>query len=363
MWGMAMATFVYLGLLIWVRSGWSKMFSTEIPTPENWPFLSVLVPAHNEAENLQAFLPAILEQDYPAFELTVVLDRCTDGSAAVIAALQEEYPQLQVIEIAQSPEGWSGKKWAVARGVEAAKSEYIVWTDADCLVEPGWLTAMGQAFAQGYQLILGLGKYREEQGWLAHFVSFETLYTAFLYMGTAAKGHLYMAVGRNLGYHQDFYLQQGGMEAIRDRVSGDDDLLVNAAKIPDKTGFIFSPNSQSLSLPPASLEAWIRQKRRHISAGTQYDFWSKSLLTTLHGTHGLCYLALIISLLLGQSIGWTLGLYGVRLLLSFAIFSSVAKKIGWRLSFGRFPVLDLLYFIYNLVLVPIGLMTNKPAWT
>ncbi|MBL7797807.1 MAG: glycosyltransferase, partial [Saprospiraceae bacterium] len=107
--------------------------------------LSVLICARNEAENLRKNLPAVLEQQYPDFEVLVVDDDSTDDTPAVLHFFQEKYPCLRVLRI--SPKTTPGKKHALAQGIAAARHEHLVFTDADCRpAGPEWLEVLSFEF-------------------------------------------------------------------------------------------------------------------------------------------------------------------------------------------------------------------------
>lgn len=117
------------------------------PEPPRWPTVWVLVPARNEAACLPRTLPAVLAQDYPGpWRAVLVDDRSTDGTGEVARRLAAAGgARLAVVDGAPLPEGWAGKVWALAQGLEAAarapegRPEYLLLTDADIRHAPGSL--------------------------------------------------------------------------------------------------------------------------------------------------------------------------------------------------------------------------------
>lgn len=103
------------------------------PDPPEWPAVSVLVPARNEAALLPRTLPALLGQDYPGpFSVVVIDDRSQDGTAEVARGLGAE-----VVAGAPLPEGWAGKVWALEQGLPASRdAAYLLLTDADIIHAP-----------------------------------------------------------------------------------------------------------------------------------------------------------------------------------------------------------------------------------
>lgn len=119
------------------------------PPPAAWPPVRVVVPARNEAAVLPSTLPALLAQDYPGeWGVVLVDDRSADGTgeaARSIAGTAAAPGPLDVLAGAPLPDGWAGKVWALAQGVEAAAAHrpaYLLLTDADIVHAPGSLAAL-----------------------------------------------------------------------------------------------------------------------------------------------------------------------------------------------------------------------------
>ncbi len=93
--------------------------------------VSIMVPARNEEHNIERCVRSIMDQDYPDFELLVLNDNSEDQTGNVLAKLSETFPDLQVLEGAELPPGWSGKNWACHQLAQHASGEIYVFTDAD----------------------------------------------------------------------------------------------------------------------------------------------------------------------------------------------------------------------------------------
>jgi glycosyltransferase involved in cell wall biosynthesis len=174
--------------------------SFEEAIPEIPLGISIIICARNESENLTLFLPAILRQDYPDgfWEVVVVNDASGDDSDSVLAALKQEYPQLRVIDLpAEEDRRLPGKKYALDKGLDAAKFEIVLLTDADCYpASEQWLKTFAAAkLNSGKQIILGYGAYQALPGLLNKFIRWETVHTAMQYFSFArAKLKYCMAV-------------------------------------------------------------------------------------------------------------------------------------------------------------------------
>ncbi len=217
------------------------------PAPGAAPFpsapVSVIVCARNEALHLTAFLPAVLEQDFPEFEVIVVDDDSSDETAAVLQQFQQKYDRLRVIRLA--PKTGPGKKQALEAGIAAARYERLVFTDADCRpASPLWLRHIAGGFGKaGVEIVLGYAPAYTRSGLLNRWIRFETLQTAMQYFSFALAGLPYMGVGRNLAWLKPVFGRVQGFSRHRRIPSGDDDLLVNAAARGDNTALRLHPEA------------------------------------------------------------------------------------------------------------------------
>ena len=99
---------------------------------KNAPSVSVIIPARNEAVNIEACLDSITKSSYPNFEVIVINDRSEDETAALARSMSPgNAKRLVVIDGEELPEGWLGKPWACHQGANAASSQLLLFTDSD----------------------------------------------------------------------------------------------------------------------------------------------------------------------------------------------------------------------------------------
>jgi len=104
------------------------------------PFVSILVPAKNEEENISKCITSLFEQNYPNFEIIVIDDRSTDRTAQILKKLQQTGQQIQdklkILNLSELPHGWTGKTHALYEGSKIAKGKWLLFTDADTIHNP-----------------------------------------------------------------------------------------------------------------------------------------------------------------------------------------------------------------------------------
>ena len=123
------------------------------------PFLSIIVPARNEEQNIENCIKSLLTQNYPHFEVIAVDDNSTDNTLEILMNIREKISHLQpsaeqslpssasslltsstsstsnirlhVISLKDKPQGWKGKTWAMQQGYLQSKGDILLFTDAD----------------------------------------------------------------------------------------------------------------------------------------------------------------------------------------------------------------------------------------
>jgi cellulose synthase/poly-beta-1,6-N-acetylglucosamine synthase-like glycosyltransferase len=105
------------------------------------PLVSVVIPFHNEERRMDRLLEGLAALDYGEREIIFIDDRCTDGTAARLAAFAKKAKNVKIITLTENP-GENRKQYALEKGIEQAGGELILFTDADCELKPGWIEAM-----------------------------------------------------------------------------------------------------------------------------------------------------------------------------------------------------------------------------
>ena len=112
-----------------------KLDDVQVAGMVECPLISIIVPACNEEKNIEKSVLSLLAQEYKNLEIIVVNDRSTDHTSQVLINIKKRFPKLIIHEINELPAGWMGKSHALFAGAALAKGEYLVFTDADVVME------------------------------------------------------------------------------------------------------------------------------------------------------------------------------------------------------------------------------------
>ena len=341
----------------------------------NAPGVTVILAAHNESYNLSQYLQALLSQDYPLYEVIVVDDGSEDSTRDVVERYMTSDPRLKMSFVPYGARVRSTKKLAITLAAKAAKYDYLLLTDADCVPESShWISEMMSGFepstlkngvnralaAENSQhstdIVLGFGAYFMHKSHLNRLVQFDTLFNGLHYLGAALCGHPYMGVGRNLAYKKSLFFESGGFSHLMTTRAGDDDLFVNHVATRTNTSVVISRESLTWSPSKRTFKEWWQQKRRHLSVSPQYRTSTKFRLAFEPLTRGLFYLALIgafVYYFLCTSyivpLYIALGLFLLRWIVQTIILNTSARRLGLK-SFNMFSILwfDIVLPLINL---------------
>ncbi|HEX2919752.1 MAG TPA: glycosyltransferase [Bacteroidales bacterium] len=290
--------------------------------------VSIIICARNEEENLRNFLPSILEQDYPAYEVIVVNDCSEDGTYLVLGEYLKKYQNLRVSTITKDPKFTHYKKFAQFIGIKAAKHELLLFTDADCTpVSKEWIEGIVSNFDDKTNYVLGYGGYLKAPGLLNAYIRNETFVIAIQYLGMAIRGIPYMAVGRNLAYRKSEFFNNGGYGLYSHLASGDDDLFINNNAKPENTVCEYRHPTQTRSVACKTTEEWIKQKQRHLTTASYYKPSHKFLLIMEPLTRMLFYTSFIVLVSLQYLWIEALSVLGFRLITQIIVFALAQKKL------------------------------------
>jgi len=195
--------------------------------PADAPFVSLVVPARNEAHNIARCMRSVLAARYPRFELIVVDDHSTDDTGRIAREIAAGDPRVRVTTPAPLPASWFGKQWACAEGASVARGEIIGFLDADTWQAPDLLPRIVNAMqARGSDFLTVAGT--QEMGTLWERLVQPQVFAVMLsrYGGTEVVNESRRAIdkianGQCLFVRRDAYDAIGGHASVRDKVAED----------------------------------------------------------------------------------------------------------------------------------------------
>ncbi len=249
-----------------ILEGWRKRIidgvkpvsAEDRPMPD--VFVTVIVPARNEASTLVPLLQDLHAQHYAkeCCEVIVVNDHSEDGTTAIVTSMMRTWPQLRLI-VAEG----EGKKNAIARGVLQAKGELILVTDADTRCGPRRVGSLaGHWRSSPTDLVLMPVATKGGDGLLAMLQREEQLALQGATAGSALDGAPMLANGANMAFTPEMFFAVNGFQGDR-WASGDDMLLLKRALGAGRqVSYLLDPDVVVTTAPGPTLRSFVAQRLR-----------------------------------------------------------------------------------------------------
>ena len=194
--------------------------------PDQFPRVSILIPARNEEKCIACCVQSLLAQDYPSFEVVVLDDQSSDGTRAILEKIVLSEPALRILP-GEPPAGDQvGKNWACTQLAREAQGELLFFTDADTVARPDMLkTVVTALLGEQVDFLTGFPRQAVHTWGERALVSFFSwAFLTFVPLALAYKvklPSLSIAVGQMMLFRRDAYLEIGGHEGIISSVMDD----------------------------------------------------------------------------------------------------------------------------------------------
>ncbi len=199
------------------------------PPLERAPQIAAIVPARDEEANIAPCLQSLLEQDYPASRMSIVVidDHSTDATAAIVRGLAARHARIALSPSPPLPPGWTGKShacWTGSRAL-ASQAEWLCFIDADVKVAPGCLSAAMNAALSKRLDLLSVAPRQELQSFAERLIiPCGLILLSFiqdLRLAQARDGTDVTATGQFMLLRRDAYEAAGGHAAVRSAICED----------------------------------------------------------------------------------------------------------------------------------------------
>jgi poly-beta-1,6-N-acetyl-D-glucosamine synthase len=308
---------------------WSVLFSGKKAFKNiNSPItkVSVIIPFRDEEKNLKQCIKSILAQDYPGELLEIIFanDHSTDKSCEIL----ESYPaKINSYRIVMAAKNQTGKKAALEYAIQQANGELIITTDADCIMNSGWVRSFVSIYeSENPSMITGIVKLDPLHGIFQKLQGLEFLSLSGTGAASVLQSKPLMCNGANLAFSRDKYFQVNGYSYGKNIASGDDTFLMLKMAAENKKLILFNGSKEGVitSAPQISFTQLFMQRKRWIS---KVKFYNESYIRQ----YGLLVFSVNISLLM------------------LILFSS-AGGLSWKLTAAAWLLKYIPDFIFLLLL-------------
>ncbi|MTI22746.1 glycosyltransferase [Fulvivirga sp. RKSG066] len=343
----------YCGFVMLLIYGWFSTSSPNIKGIEPKLFYSIIIPFRNEADNLKALIASLDRLNFPKenYEVILVNDHSTDTWQHVLKDIDR--PNLKLINATEG----EGKKAAINTGIDLAKGEVIVTTDADCKVPSSWLHIYSYYFeVKNLEMVFGAVAFAKPQSFFQKMQQVEFASLIGSGASTLRLGLPSMCNGANLAFTKKAFNQVGGYNDNLDQPSGDDEFLMHKIyrHYKGKVAFLKQDSAAVLTTAQHTWKDFYNQRKRWASKWKAYKSIKNSLLAATVFAFNVSIIWAYISLIVTPHELIIVFLF-LKLLAEGIFLKSVMNTSGPKFSFPAFIFLQITYPFY---VVLFGLTAN-----
>jgi cellulose synthase/poly-beta-1,6-N-acetylglucosamine synthase-like glycosyltransferase len=333
-------------------------------------FFTVVIPARNEEDRIGNCLQSVLNQNYPSnlFEVIVADDYSTDNTGSIVTAMGAEYANLHLLQIEKllgEKKLNSYKKKALELAIQEAKGDWIVTTDADCIVTKHWLFNLSSFIQENDSVFVAAPvKFINTGSFVSIFQCLDFMSLQGITAASVNAGFHTMCNGANLAYNKKVFYEVGGFKGIDNIASGDDMLLMHKiySRYKTRVHYLFSQQSIVETTPMETWKAFFNQRIRWASKADKFE--DKRIMYVLIFVYffNLSFLLLPIAAIWINNIAayWLLMLAAktiidCRFMIPVAKFFKEEKLLWW------FPVMQPFHIAYTIIAGWLGKF-GKYSW-
>ncbi len=327
---------------------------------DHLPFITVIVPARNEEQNIDQCLKSLIRCDYPndRYEIICVDDCSEDMTHEKLEYYSLHYPNVVVIRLGHEKRSAElhGKTAALQAGFDIAKGEYVLMTDADCVVHEQWIRTYISAF-KGTEpgLIAGITRIKYHD-FFSKVQALEWIYMSKMAAAGVGWSTPLGCYGNNYAIKKSLLDQLGGYRKIKFSVTEDLMLMLEAHRITKNTRYLTSPEIRVLTKPVKDLRTYFNQHHRWTNGGKILGF--KAFVFVLCSSS--LWLAFFMSLIALNPIYMLLVIFirllGDFLVLIFPLIRHKETKLLWHF------IPAVLFFLVVELVAPLMLLFKKVEW-
>lgn len=347
--------------------------------PAQPPLVSVIIPARNEASNIERCLTSVLSTTYPMMEVIVVDDHSTDGTGEIARRIATAdvvngfgFSRVRIVEAPTLPGGWFGKQWACHNGALAARGDLLCFIDADTWHGPELLARSVNAMQQRGAALFTVAGHQEMGSFWEKviqpfvFVILLARYGGLEAMSRSTNPFQKIANGQFMLIDRAAYDEVGGHVAVKSHVAED---LRMAQRFTEhgKSAQMVLARDQMTTRMYTSLGEIRRGWGKNVYAGGR-DALPLNAVTRVLLPFAFPFAPLVPMVpALAAGLAW-LGVFGTEALI-FGSIASVANVLFWMgtYRYARLnPLWGLLYpvaaFVLAFVFAEAAWRGSKVAW-
>lgn len=334
-----------------------KMGNLEADDVQEPPFVSVLIAARNEEDNIIRCVNSIRDQDYPEdkFEILVGNDRSEDDTLALLKNLEGKIPNLKVYDIEELIQKKHGKMNVLAQLGNNSSGQNLLFTDADTWLPQSWISTHVNQLKSGYSIVTGTTLLKTGSTF-ENVQNLEWGHAIGMMKVVSDLGNDVSSIGNNMSISREAYEAVGGFKGIPFSITEDYEIFHQITKRGFRSFHIFSQSVLAESLPVSRFWDLLIQRKRWMFGAFRLPL---PMLITLI-VNSIYYPLLACVFFLNVEIGVTFLI--ARIIIQGMFIKGVFKKLNRKARWSETIVYEFYAAIINFWAIFVFLLPIPVTW-
>lgn len=260
---------IYVIAIAFLIYGFSKVKKCQKKDLKPQTSFTIIVPFRNEGENLPNLLESFSKLNYPIDLFEVILVDDSSKEKFQILNCKFQVSIVDNIRVSNSP-----KKDAISTAMKHVKTNWVITTDADCMVPENWLLTFDNYIQQNdVSMLAGAVTYQCADSFLDHFQQLDLTSLQGATIGSFGLGKAFMCNGANFAYTKSLFEKLKGFDGNNKIASGDDVFLLQKAAnlFPDKVHYLKAKEAIVVTKPTENWKSLFYQRVRWAAKTSSYQ--------------------------------------------------------------------------------------------
>ena len=356
-------SFVYLILFVLLLNGFIKSSNTSKLVYPNNKSVTIIVASRNEENNIQNCINSLINIDYPAHLLEIILvdDKSTDNTKSVMQKATGNSNKFIILDSRNdTTNNLIGKQNAIDTGVESSTGEIIFITDADCEVPVNWVQETIKYYDDdNVGMVCGFTNIKNNKLLFSELQSIDWIYLLAMASAGIGLNKTLSCIGNNITFRKNVYIEIGGYQNIDFSVTEDLALLKKISQHKENyvIKFPIDPECLVKTNPCRKISELYNQKKRWFNGGTELNLFRYLMGFELYVMNFI----LIFGLIFLPPFVY-LSIISIKIISDLLITIPAYRKLKIRKLFIYYPFFQIYFALYGLLLPISFLFGNKINW-
>lgn len=358
-------TLVYSLLILAFIIGFNRVKPFNGNTVKTLNSFSIIIPFRNERENLLELLASLSQIEYPKekYEIILINDDSTDDSVEITRKFINQNDAVNILILNNKRKSNSPKKDAIETAINQTKHNWIVTTDADCIVPNKWLKTLNTYIEKNkVKMICAPVTYRVKSTVFEQFQLLDFMSLIGATIGGFGIKKPFLNNGANLCYAKKTFIELNGFEGNNNIASGDDVFLLEKIikHFPNQVHFLKSKDALVITKPQNSLKNLIYQHVRWASKTTSSsNFFGKFVGVSVLSMN---LLILVLFLFQNSTFNFFLTIFLLKFILDFYLILKTVRFTEQTKIIYYYPIIALFYPFFTISIAFLAFFKKSFRW-